>query len=437
MRLDRVGDGFRAGACAFCGTFFGPLACTFDSTGLDVTSTPAADTGGVSTGGGTGSVPTTTVNTVTEGTTDPTTTDPTTTDPTTQGASFSTTDVDTTGMTTGSAATGETTIETGGSSSSGGPGPVCGDGIVDPGEACDDGDTDETLCTAACKLPTCDDQALGGDETDIDCGGSCPDCANGQLCGTNDDCFGNCGGGACVDFKSCLDLKANVPAAASDVYLIDPDQGGPEMPFAVYCDQVTEGGGWTMVLKVDGRLPTFVYAAPLWADANTFNVDPAPNRVETKLKSFSTVPLTELLVGIETPIAAQGALSLKFVKLSAPAMHAQALFVGDKYLASALGRPAWKAWVPNSSLQAHCDREGLNVTATSMAPQNFARVRIGIVANENRPGDCASPNSYIGVGGGGTGVCVPNAITTTGNRAGCFGDNGDKDIPGFAVVFVR
>ena len=359
------------------------------------------------------------------------------TEGTTQGASFSTTDVDTTGSTTGSAATGETTSETGGSSSSGGPVPVCGDSVVDAGEACDDGNSDETLCTTACKLPTCEDQARNGDESDIDCGGSCTDCANGQLCGTNDDCLGNCGGGACVDFKSCRDLKMNVPAAASDVYLIDPDQAGPETPFAVYCDQGTDGGGWTMVLKVDGRLPTFVYASPLWTDANTFNVDPALNRVETKLKSFTTVPLTELLVGIETPIAAQGALGLKFVKLAAPAMNAQALFVGDNYLASALGRPAWKAWIAGSSLQVHCDREGLNVTATSMLPQNFARVRIGIVANENGPGDCSSPNSYIGVGGGGTGLCVPAAVTTTGNRAGCGGDNGDKDIPGFAVVFVR
>jgi len=276
----------------------------------------------------------------------------------------------------------------------------------------------------------------GGDETDVDCGGSCPDCATGKLCEGDDDCLGNCGGGTCVEFKSCLDLKMKVPAAASGVYLIDPDQGGPETPFAAYCEQVTEGGGWTMVLKVDGRLGTFVFPASLWTDANTFNVNPALNRVETKLRSFNTVPVMELLVGMEAPIAPEGALSLKFVKLAAPAMHAQALFMGDTYQASTLGRPAWKAWISDSSLQIHCNREGLNVTAT-MAPQNFARVRIGIVANENGIGDCSSPNSYIGVGGGGTGACLPNAITTTGNRAACEADNGDKDIPGFAVVFVR
>jgi len=56
-------------------------------------------------------------------------------------------------------------------------------------EACDDGDGDETLCTAACKLPTCDDKGLGGDETDVDCGGSCPDCATGKQCLGDDDCL--------------------------------------------------------------------------------------------------------------------------------------------------------------------------------------------------------------------------------------------------------
>ena len=432
-----------------------------------MTSTPAADTGsggpqpGTSTGGLTEAVPTTGVET--------------TNSLTTGAGSSSTTDVDTAAMTTGSTATGETTSQTGATSSSsssgsssGGPGPECGDGVMDDGElcddgnlidtdactgqcvpascgdglvqagveACDDGDGDETLCTVACKLPTCDDQALGGDETDVDCGGACPDCATEEQCLGDDDCLGNCDGGTCVEFKSCLDLKTEMPAAASGVAMIDPDQGGPETPFAVYCEQVTDGGGWTMVLKVDGRLGTFVFPAALWTDANTFNVDPALNRVETKLRSFNTVPVKELLVGMEAPIVAQGPLSLKFIQLSASALNARALFMGNQYQASNIGRLAWKAWISDSSLQLFCNREGLNVTAT-MAPQNFARVRIGIVANENGPGDCGSPNSYIGVGGGGTGICLPNAVTTTGNRAACSADNGDKDIPGFAVVFVR
>jgi hypothetical protein len=221
------------------------------------------------------------------------------------------------------------------------------------------------------------------------------------------------------------------------VYTIDPDQAGPGAPFAVYCAQVQDGGGWTMVLKVDGREDTFSYVSPLWTDAKPFNVDPTLGRAQTKLESFSTVPMTEMLVGIETPIAQDGQLKLKYVKLAASATSARALFQGDKYLASDLGRDAWKAWIPGSSLQPYCNREGFNVTSTTK-PKDYVRVRIGIVSNENGEGDCSSPNSYIGVGGGEvTSACLEDSTTTTGNRAGCMADNGDKDVPGFAVVFVR
>ena len=447
----------------------GLAACTFDSTGLDVTSA-AGDTGtvGATTGATTEVVATT-------GTAPGTSTGDTPTSTGSQGSS----DESTVGVTTteslhtsdtGITSIGTDSTDTGSGSSSGGPPGVCGDGTVDGGEACDDGNTDDTdactnactmavcgdgvvqanveacddanmdetdACTGQCKAPACDDQGRDGDESDVDCGGSCGDCQAGQMCGVDDDCVSNCDGGTCVEFRSCLELKMAQPASASDVYMIDPDQGGAEAPFAVYCAQMQDGGGWTMVLKVDGTKPTFVYAAPLWTDANTFNVDPALNHTETKLRSFSTVPMTELLIGIEAPIAQDPQLKLKYVKLAAPAASAQALFTGDKYLASTLGRPAWKAWIPDSSLQQECNREGINVGAPANA-QNYARVRIGIIGNENGPNDCNTPNSYTGVGGGGTGDdCLPDATTTTGNRASCGADNGDKDIPGFAVVFVR
>ncbi len=42
-----------------------------------------------------------------------------------------------------------------------GPGPVCGDGILDPGEECDDGaensDVERNACRSDCRLPRCGD----------------------------------------------------------------------------------------------------------------------------------------------------------------------------------------------------------------------------------------------------------------------------------------
>lgn len=80
----------------------------------------------------------------------------------------------------------------------------CGDKVVHVGvEECDDGNlVTGDGCTNACTLggvaPGCDDKLKNGDESDIDCGGSCGPCVDGKTCGGNDDCqSGACKGGVC------------------------------------------------------------------------------------------------------------------------------------------------------------------------------------------------------------------------------------------------
>ena len=222
------------------------------------------------------------------------------------------------------------------------------------------------------------------------------------------------------------------------MYAIDPDKGGPLAPFDVYCEQTQESGGWTLVLKVDGTKPTFVYDAAIWGAPAVFNPDPGLNRNETKLASWATVAATEVLVGMETPIKGNGPLDLQWVRLDAGKPSLSEVFKTDTYLMSALGRAAWKAFVANSSLQPNCNREGFNVGAPTQGAQDYARIRIGIIANGEM--DCNTPNSYIGVGGGWIGQnCQGGLKSTTGNRAlmSCDADNGTKDLAGFALVFVR
>jgi hypothetical protein len=46
--------------------------------------------------------------------------------------------------------------------------------------------------------PSCSDGIKNADETDVDCGGSCTRCGNGQTCGSRNDCFsGLCTGNVC------------------------------------------------------------------------------------------------------------------------------------------------------------------------------------------------------------------------------------------------
>jgi cysteine-rich repeat protein len=64
-------------------------------------------------------------------------------------------------------------------------------GLCLVGEGCADGaDCQSGVCGTdnLCAEPACDDNQLNGRETDVDCGGPCEPCANGDTCSINDDC---------------------------------------------------------------------------------------------------------------------------------------------------------------------------------------------------------------------------------------------------------
>lgn len=62
--------------------------------------------------------------------------------------------------------------------------------------------------------------------------------------------------------RSCKEVKLQDAGADSGVFRVDPDgYGGPMPPMDVFCDMLTEGGGWTMVMAVLGSDRS---NAPLW-----------------------------------------------------------------------------------------------------------------------------------------------------------------------------
>jgi cysteine-rich repeat protein len=85
-------------------------------------------------------------------------------------------------------------------SSTTGPPAVCGDGIVEGDEACDDGDADNSdACSVLCQPPSCSDDIVSGDETGVDCGGGCVGCGVGADCDGDADCkSGACEAGQCA-----------------------------------------------------------------------------------------------------------------------------------------------------------------------------------------------------------------------------------------------
>ena len=103
----------------------------------------------------------------------------------------------------------------------------CGDG-----DGCADGDDcDSGVCAddGTCAPPACDDGVQNGDETGVDCGGSCPACDDGRGCNEPSDCAsGVCEDGVCQE-PACDDGVQNGDET-------DVDCGGS-------CPACDDGGG--------------------------------------------------------------------------------------------------------------------------------------------------------------------------------------------------
>ncbi|MCA9657667.1 MAG: hypothetical protein KC486_04945 [Myxococcales bacterium] len=119
---------------------------------------------------------------------------------------------------------------------------VCGDGIVEGDEACDDGEANEDGlyggCTTACALgPRCGDGLINGGE-------ACDDKNNGD---PSDGCLDGC-----LEPKTCLDIKEALPDASSGIYRVWPKDG---IDVKAWCAMEADGGGYTVlkVHKVDGQ----------------------------------------------------------------------------------------------------------------------------------------------------------------------------------------
>lgn len=95
--------------------------------------------------------------------------------------------------------------------------------------------------------PSCDDSSKNGDETDVDCGGSCKPCGSGDDCNEAADCESHICDGTCVNGGGCAAILEADRSAANGVYPIDPDGEGGEPPLSVYCDMTDDAGGWILI----------------------------------------------------------------------------------------------------------------------------------------------------------------------------------------------
>ena len=267
---------------------------------------------------------------------------------------------------------------------------TCGNGTVEPSEECDDGNnTDGDGCSANCLAAYGFAEAKPG--------------------------------------KSCKDvLDVNVAAGGKigdGTYWLDPDGAAGGAAYRVWCDQSSGGGGWTLAAKMDGSKATFAYDSELWTTNKTLNADQVSNATsEAKYPSFDTVALTE----VRLVMSAGGTTNATVLPLAANSL--QALFAGA-YKATTLGKNGWKAMMSGASMQPYCNKEGVNADCANRI------VRLGMVTNQEN--DCSSCDSYFGIGHTGQGGCDGQGQSWAGMMASCSPDNGAKNVPAFAWLWVR
>ncbi|GEM_PF-979159 len=306
------------------------------------------------------------------------------------------------------------------------------------------------ICTSgACVKTPCKDNA--------DChrawcnNGQCAYCTKSSQCGA---------GYTCLNEKCYLDValyqgayrwsngtyaanctryrypKAGYRAIGTDgLYWIQPTTAAP--PFQVRCDMRSEGGGWTLVMKVNGTKKTFEYDGDLWTNTKTYQpTELGLDTDEAKFAAYNTVPFRSLKVEFK-PLTGTTPSKSQIVYHTATSLYDVIKTGQTTPFQINAGRARWKALIPNSSMQFYCHQEGFNVMGTKN-PSTQARARIGLINNEQLV--CDTPDSVIGVG---TSYNIKSAqqnpsSTTAGNITGPWeADNGATDIPMMAYVWIR
>jgi hypothetical protein len=208
---------------------------------------------------------------------------------------------------------------------------------------------------------------------------------------------------------------------ASGVYSIDPGDGLE--PFDAYCDQSTDGGGWTLAIKADGNQPTFAYDAPLWSSGAPYNPDrPDRDLTEAKLASFARLPADEILL-----VSTSGGSLSKNLIGDFPLVERFSSGVPELLLG---GLQPWLQLVPGSKV-ATCE----HLDAVNFGDDRY-RVRVGLLSRDDDDDRCDSDfSAAIGLGLEINETCDDDDTLSTITVGSIY--DGCEAIASFVYLYVR
>ncbi|CAH3175881.1 unnamed protein product [Porites lobata] len=152
-------------------------------------------------------------------------------------------------------------------------------------------------------------------------------------------------------------------------------------------------GGWTLVMKIDGKKKTFTFDSRYWTDNVTYNVAGGTSleKVETKLSTYWSTPFTRLCLGMSYENE-----EAKWISLSYSGSSLWHVISNGTYIPTNLTAGEWKKLLDNSTIRENCTQQGFN------SGNEDARARIGIVGDDS---PCVPKNSFksrIGFGASGS-----------------------------------
>ncbi|CAH3143014.1 unnamed protein product [Porites lobata] len=232
--------------------------------------------------------------------------------------------------------------------------------------------------------------------------------------------------------NSCEDVLINTPGSKSGAYHLKTKELETALTYC-HMEEISGcgGGGWTLVMKIDGAKTTFSYNADLWSNKMVHNQNSGEyglDNLEAKMPSFWSNPFTKLCLGMRV-VGEQ----INWILVNHSAVSLHDLLSNNNYTQTQVGRATWKSLVNKSSLQNNCNMEGFNVVSHT-GKDNSAITRIGIISNNEN--DCSSCNSRIGFGSAGS-RGQQKGSNSCGNEAGNFADNGEKHFKANCYIFVQ